>query len=61
MLYHLEIDREHLLAINRPGECAYFRSGLFTLRERDAIQVQLCATPAPTPEAVAAERTRGLK
>lgn len=33
----------------------------FTLRERDAIQVQLCATPAPTPEAVAAERTRGLK
>ena len=36
LLYHLEIDREHLLAINRPGECAYFRSGLFTLRERES-------------------------
>lgn len=36
LLYHLELDREHLLAINRPGESAYFRSGLFSLREHEA-------------------------
>ncbi len=35
LLYHLEIDREHLLAINRPGEATYFRSGLFNLRDRE--------------------------
>jgi FkbM family methyltransferase len=35
LLYHLETDREHLLAINRPGDATYFRSGLFALRERE--------------------------
>jgi FkbM family methyltransferase len=36
LLYHLEIDREHLLAINRPGEATYFRSGLFSIRDRES-------------------------
>jgi FkbM family methyltransferase len=35
LLYHLETDRERLLAINRPGEATYFRSGLFEVRERE--------------------------
>lgn len=35
LLYHLETDREHLLAVHRPGEATYFRSGFFSLRERE--------------------------
>ncbi len=36
LLYHLETDREHLLSVNRPGEATYFRSGLFTIRDRES-------------------------
>jgi FkbM family methyltransferase len=35
LLYHLETDREHLLAVHRPGDATYFRSGFFSPRERE--------------------------
>ncbi len=35
LLYHLETDREYLLASNRPGDTTYFRSGLFEIRSSE--------------------------
>ncbi|MEZ5278013.1 MAG: FkbM family methyltransferase [Opitutaceae bacterium] len=32
LLYHLETDREYLLAVNRPADAGYFRSGLFQVQ-----------------------------
>jgi FkbM family methyltransferase len=35
LLYHLDTDREYLLASNRPGDATYFRSGFFDLNSTE--------------------------